>query len=100
MAPARWHDSNTACNIVTARQKASRAVTSDGTGWAISDGHRLQLCDSDSQKVLPAVWLCDSMGKRTTSNRLQQATAIGAGMHGRAELFYAFRAVINAVPNS
>ena len=75
-------------------------MTSDGTGWAISGRHRLQLCDSNSQRVLPAVWLHDSVGKRTTSNSLQQATARGAVLYGRAALFDVFQAVTNAVPGS
>ena len=40
------------------------------------------------------------LGKRTTSNRMQQAMTRGAVMHGRAELFDAFQAITNAVPGS
>ena len=50
--------------------------------------------------INPAVWLWDSVEKSTTSNRLQQATARGAVLRGRAELLDAFRAVTDAVPGS
>ena len=40
---------------------------------------------------------CTMMEKWMTSNRLQQATARGAVLHRRTELFDAFRAVTSAV---